>query len=233
MNAAGLREVDAAASVSRLAHQPDPEPEPEPEPPARAWHGLDHTEALDDSEAAFLENKLAQKPKSKSPRSRSASTERERKFQAANGDSGARSGGGGGGDDGGGDGGEAASSSPPPRQQKERAVWHGLDTSLTPQGLASPRLDSALTDIMPPVPVPAPATEPAPEPEPASKKQLSRKQCREMVRIQLEIFSRLPNVTDEWIDTLFEEFDVDNSDTIDDAEWEKFAVSTQAITTTM
>ena len=38
-----------------------------------------------------------------------------------------------------------------------------------------------------------------------------------------ELFNRLPNVTDEWIDALFDEFDDDKSNTIDDDEWEELA----------
>jgi hypothetical protein len=51
-------------------------------------------------------------------------------------------------------------------------------------------------------------------------KQLSRKQIRLMVPIQLELDRQDPNVTVEYIDALFDQFDVDNSNTIDDAEWE-------------
>ena len=51
-------------------------------------------------------------------------------------------------------------------------------------------------------------------------KQLTRKQIRLMVPIQVELDGQDPNVTVEYIDALFDEFDVDNSNTIDDAEWE-------------
>ena len=56
--------------------------------------------------------------------------------------------------------------------------------------------------------------------EPEPKKQLGRVQCREMVRIQLELDQRDPNVSDEWIDALFDEFDADLSGLIDDDEWD-------------
>ena len=49
---------------------------------------------------------------------------------------------------------------------------------------------------------------------------MKRWQIREMVPIQLELDGKDPNVTIEYIDALFDEFDVDNSNTIDDAEWE-------------
>ena len=80
--------------------------------------------------------------------------------------------------------------------------------------------------------------EPEPEPEPtgatdtaekqkehvaaASKKgkQLQRWQIREMVTIQLELDGKDPNVTVEWIDAMFDQFDEDGSNTIDDAEWD-------------
>ena len=49
---------------------------------------------------------------------------------------------------------------------------------------------------------------------------MSRAQVREMVRIQMELDSQKPpSVTDEWIYQLFEEFDQNKSETIDDAEW--------------
>ena len=59
--------------------------------------------------------------------------------------------------------------------------------------------------------------------EPEPKKQLSRVQCREMVRIQLELDGRDPNVSDDWIDSLFDEFDADRSGLIDDDEWDNLA----------
>jgi dienelactone hydrolase len=80
--------------------------------------------------------------------------------------------------------------------------------------------------------------EPEPEPEPtgatdtaekqkehvaaASKKgkQLQRWQIRKMVPIQLELDGKDPNVTVEWIDAMFDQFDEDGSNTIDDAEWD-------------
>ena len=125
----GHEAAESSSQSSALPAEPEPE-EPEPEPEQRAWHGLDRTEALDDREAAFLQSKLAQRLKSKSPRSRAAS--RERRFRA-NGDGGDASAGGGGG--GGGD------------AQAPGGAWHGLDTSLEPEGAASPRLHSALADI--------------------------------------------------------------------------------------
>eukprot|EP01043_Picozoa_sp_COSAG02_P080815 COSAG02_NODE_19404_length_883_cov_3.879837_1_plen_74_part_01 len=48
-------------------------------------------------------------------------------------------------------------------------------------------------------------------------KQLTRRQIRLMVPIQLEIDNKDPNVTVEYIDALFDDFDEDNSNTIDDA----------------
>ena len=80
--------------------------------------------------------------------------------------------------------------------------------------------------------------EPEPEPEPtgakstaekqkehvaaASKKgkQLQRWQIRKMVPIQLELDGKDPNVTVEWIHAMFDQFDEDGSNTIDDAEWD-------------
>lgn len=56
--------------------------------------------------------------------------------------------------------------------------------------------------------------------EPEPKKRLSRRQCREMVRIQLEIERRDPNVSDEWIDDIFDTFDADESGFIDEDEWD-------------
>jgi hypothetical protein len=54
--------------------------------------------------------------------------------------------------------------------------------------------------------------EKSPEPEEpttkkASVKQLTRPQCRDMVRLQLQIDELDPNVSDSWIDALFDEFD--------------------------
>jgi hypothetical protein len=51
-------------------------------------------------------------------------------------------------------------------------------------------------------------------------KQLSRAQIREMVPIQLEIDGQNPKVSREWIDALFDRFDIDKSNTIDDEEWD-------------
>eukprot|EP01046_Picozoa_sp_COSAG06_P083337 COSAG06_NODE_30245_length_542_cov_0.914221_1_plen_108_part_01 len=56
---------------------------------------------------------------------------------------------------------------------------------------------------------------------PVSEKQLTLTQCRAMVRIQLEIDDLPTNVSNDWIDGLFKEFDADGSGTIDDAEWDK------------
>ena len=64
--------------------------------------------------------------------------------------------------------------------------------------------------------------------EPESEKQLTRAQCRAMVRIQLEIEDLNANVTDAWIDSLFDEFDEDGSDTIDDSEWDKLVAVLRA-----
>ena len=57
------------------------------------------------------------------------------------------------------------------------------------------------------------------EPVQPSKQQLIRSQVRRMVRIQLQLL-RKPEVTDEWIDGLFDEFDTDRSGFIDDTEWD-------------
>ena len=54
-------------------------------------------------------------------------------------------------------------------------------------------------------------------------KQLDRKQVHEMVRLQLELDGWHPDedgVADEWIDDLFNRFDVDGSGFVDDAEWD-------------
>lgn len=51
-------------------------------------------------------------------------------------------------------------------------------------------------------------------------KQLSRDQIRKMVPIQLQIDDKDPKVSVEYIDALFDEFDADNNNTIDDEEWE-------------
>ena len=61
--------------------------------------------------------------------------------------------------------------------------------------------------------------------EPEPKKQLSRRQCREMVRIQLEIEERDPNVSDQWIDDIFDEFDADGSGFVDDEEWDRIVLN--------
>ena len=73
--------------------------------------------------------------------------------------------------------------------------------------------------------VPPAVASPAPEPESVvsltpKPKQLTRQQVRVMVRINLELQRRDPNVSDVWIDTLFDKFDADGSQTIDDAEWD-------------
>ena len=59
------------------------------------------------------------------------------------------------------------------------------------------------------------------------QKQLGRSQCREMVRIQLELSGRDPTVSDEWIDALFHEFDADLLGLIDDDEWDSLAAALQ------
>ena len=59
-------------------------------------------------------------------------------------------------------------------------------------------------------------------------KQLTRAQCRAMVRIQLELEDLNTNVTDAWIDSLFDEFDEDGSNTIDDSEWDKLVAVLRA-----
>ena len=41
-----------------------------------------------------------------------------------------------------------------------------------------------------------------------------------MVPIQLEIDGQNPKVSREWIDALFDRFDIDKSNTIDDEEWD-------------
>lgn len=60
-----------------------------------------------------------------------------------------------------------------------------------------------------------------PEKTQASTKQLSKNQCREMVRITLDIL-KIPqsDVPDHWIDDLFDRYDADKSGYVDDAEWE-------------
>ena len=100
-------------------------------------------------------------------------------------------------------------------------------------------------------PTPQPEPEPAPAPAPAalveadlaeaessdlelsssddeatpargcSGRQLSRQQVRQMVRIQLRIWKRPAQVSDAWIDALFDRFDRDGSGLIDDAEWDR------------
>ena len=45
-----------------------------------------------------------------------------------------------------------------------------------------------------------------------------------MARIQLEIDGMDQNVSDEWVDDLFDEFDADQSGTIDMVEWEKVLI---------
>jgi hypothetical protein len=55
---------------------------------------------------------------------------------------------------------------------------------------------------------------------------LNRQQVRVMVRIQLELLHGAPpKVSDTWIDTLFDRFDLDKSDTIDDAEWDNMVAA--------
>ena len=46
-----------------------------------------------------------------------------------------------------------------------------------------------------------------------------------MVRLQLEIEKMDTNVSDAWIDSLFDRFDEDKSETIDDAEWENLVAA--------
>lgn len=55
----------------------------------------------------------------------------------------------------------------------------------------------------------------------ASTKQLSKNQIREMVRITLEIL-QIPqsDVSNQWIDDLFDRYDADKSGYVDDEEWE-------------
>ena len=56
---------------------------------------------------------------------------------------------------------------------------------------------------------------------PAPTKQLSRRQVRSMVRIQLEIEGAdQGNVTDKWIDSIFARYDTDGNGTMDDDKWE-------------
>jgi hypothetical protein len=55
---------------------------------------------------------------------------------------------------------------------------------------------------------------------PTSDKQLTRSQVRKMVRIQLKILKRPADVSDDWIDSLFDEFDSDRSGLIEDGEWD-------------
>eukprot|EP01043_Picozoa_sp_COSAG02_P066853 COSAG02_NODE_10540_length_1918_cov_2.516218_3_plen_128_part_00 len=61
--------------------------------------------------------------------------------------------------------------------------------------------------------------------EPKQPKQLGRMQVRRMVRLQLQVDERDANVTDAWIDELFNEFEVDKSSYMDDTEWEKLIES--------
>lgn len=54
--------------------------------------------------------------------------------------------------------------------------------------------------------------------------QQDREWFRAMARIQLEIDGMDQNVSDEWVDDLFDEFDADQSGTIDMVEWEKVLI---------
>ena len=54
--------------------------------------------------------------------------------------------------------------------------------------------------------------------------QQDREGFRAMARIQLEIDGMDQNVSDEWVDDLFDEFDADQSGTIDMVEWEKVLI---------
>lgn len=57
-------------------------------------------------------------------------------------------------------------------------------------------------------------------PRVATKKQLGKAQVRAMVRIQIQMQQSGVSVSDEWIDALFDRFDVDNNGLMDDAEWD-------------
>jgi Ca2+-binding EF-hand superfamily protein len=60
----------------------------------------------------------------------------------------------------------------------------------------------------------------------SSRRQMTRAKVREMVRIQLELLGRNPKAaSDEWVDSLFERFDVDGSGTIDDSEWDNLVAA--------
>ena len=78
---------------------------------------------------------------------------------------------------------------------------------------------------LPPEPEPEPEPEPKTQHKSASQKQLTLTQCRAMVRIQLEIEQLDADVSDAWIDALFNEFDEDGGGTIDDAEWDKLVAT--------
>jgi hypothetical protein len=55
---------------------------------------------------------------------------------------------------------------------------------------------------------------------------MTRAKVREMARIQLELLGRNPKAaSDEWVDSLFERFDVDGSGTIDDSEWDNLVAA--------
>ena len=88
------------------------------------------------------------------------------------------------------------------------------------QSLKTPAQTPAQAPEAPPRFPSPPAVPPRQSSDSKGGKQLTRTQCHEMVRIQLEIDGLDPNVTDDWIDSLFDEFDADGSGTVDDAEWD-------------
>ena len=57
-----------------------------------------------------------------------------------------------------------------------------------------------------------------------STKQLTKVQCREMVRITLDMEKiNQSKVPDQWIDDLFDRYDADKSGAVDDSEWESMS----------
>jgi Ca2+-binding EF-hand superfamily protein len=54
-----------------------------------------------------------------------------------------------------------------------------------------------------------------------AEKRLTRSQVRLKVRLQLQAEGRDPNVSNAWIDQIFDEYDADQSGVIEDTEWEK------------
>lgn len=59
----------------------------------------------------------------------------------------------------------------------------------------------------------------------APHKQLSKRQVREMVRIQLELTGDQREASDAWIDARFDRFDADGNGTMDDREWDSLLKS--------